>query len=83
MFLFSTHREFMKDQAGCIDDSDGMSKIQSVINILWQGSFLFMAINLRRRPLLVPMAVWYLSFNDLVQSDDFAYSRFLDNLIDF
>ena len=34
MFLFSTHREFMKDQAGCIDDSDGMSKIQSVINIL-------------------------------------------------
>ena len=37
MFLFSTHREFMKDQAGCIDDSDGMSKIQSVINILRQG----------------------------------------------
>ena len=42
-----------------------------------------MAINLRRCPLLVPMAVWYLSFNDLVQSDDFAYSGFLDNLIDF
>ena len=34
MFLFPTHREFIKDQAGCIDDSDGMSKIQLVINIL-------------------------------------------------
>ena len=42
-----------------------------------------MAINLRRCPLLGPMAVWYLSFNDLVQCDDFAYSGFLDNLIDF
>ena len=42
-----------------------------------------MAINLRRFPLLVPMAVWYLSINNLVQCDDFAYSRFLDNLIDF
>ena len=83
MFLFSTHWEFMKDQAGCIDDSDGMSNIQSVINILWQGSFLFMAINLRRCPLPVPMAVWYLSINDLVQCNDFAYPRFLDNLIDF